>query len=180
MRTILLLGPDLTAVSGISTHLNQLLASEVARRFRALHFQVGSEGRDESRIGKLWRALVSPVLLLWLLLRHRPEIVHINTAMEPKAFWRDLVYLLIARACGRRIVYQVHGGMLPEEFARGSVDYRVSRFSADPGSPTRFVELPGEITKLFSKRDLKKGRPIPESRVSELAPKKLSEELLSR
>ena len=120
MRTILLLGPDLTAVSGISTHLNQLLASEVARRFRALHFQVGSEGRDESRIGKLWRALVSPVLLLWLLLRHRPEIVHINTAMEPKAFWRDLVYLLIARACGRRIVYQVHGGMLPEEFARGS------------------------------------------------------------
>ena len=120
MRTILLLGPDLNAVSGISTHLNQLLGSEVARRFRTLHFQVGSEGRTESRAAKLWRALVSPLQLLWLLLRHRPEIVHINTAMEPKAFWRDLVYLLIARACGRRIVYQVHGGMLPEEFARGS------------------------------------------------------------
>lgn len=120
MQTLLLLGPDLDAVSGISTHLNQLMGSSVAQRFRMLHFRVGSEGRRETCLGKIWRMLASPWQLLWVLVRERPKIVHINSAMDPKAFWRDLVYLLVAWSMRRRIVYQVHGGLLPEEFTRGS------------------------------------------------------------
>lgn len=120
MPSLLMLGPDLNAVSGISTHLNQLIGSSVGQRFRWRHFQVGSEGRRESPAQKLVRMVVSPLQFAAVLLRDRPDIVHINSAMEPKAFWRDLAYLLVAWALRRQIVFQVHGGALPLEFTRGS------------------------------------------------------------
>ena len=123
MRALLLLGPDRNAVSGISTHLNQLMDSRLAGHYRMLHFQVGSEGRAEGRLGKLRRMLLSPWQLAWVLLRDRPAIVHINSAMDPKAFWRDLAYLIVARILGRRIVYQIHGGALPDVFTRGSTAF---------------------------------------------------------
>jgi glycosyltransferase involved in cell wall biosynthesis len=132
MRTVLLLGPHLEAVSGISTHLRLLIGSPVGRHFRVRHFQVGSEGRTASRpqatgrgltegaFARLWRLAVSPWQLAAVLLRERPAIVHLNTAMDAKAFGRDLAYLLVACALRRRTVFQVHGGALPAEFTRGN------------------------------------------------------------
>src|SRR5437773_11035851 len=45
---IVVFGPSLEAVSGVSTHVRMLLASDLARDFELLHFQVGSEGRREN------------------------------------------------------------------------------------------------------------------------------------
>jgi glycosyltransferase involved in cell wall biosynthesis len=120
MDTVVLLGPALDAVAGVSTHLNQLLRSKLKDEFRLHHFRVGSMGRSEGRFGTLLRLLFSPWQLLCLLLARRPVLVHINTSMNPKGFWRDLAYLLIARGCGCKVVYQIHGGALPREFAAGS------------------------------------------------------------
>lgn len=117
---IALLGPSLKAVSGVSTHLIQLFGSSLAEQFELLHFQVGSEGRREGAIGKLVRLFASPFAFTVFLLRHRPDIVHLNTSFNPKSYWRDLVYLFIARTLGRKVVYQVHGGALPEEFFAGN------------------------------------------------------------
>ncbi len=119
-ETVVLLGPALDAVAGVSTHLNHLLNSRLKDRFHLHYFQVGSIGRRESRLGKLRRLLLSPWQLLRLLRGNRAALVHINTSMDRKGFWRDLVYLLVARGCGCKIVYQVHGGALPREFAAGS------------------------------------------------------------
>ena len=63
-----MLGPDPGAVSGVSTHLNQLLQSDIGRNFRVLLFQVGSEGRREGGLQKLWRFAASPAQL-WSFLR---------------------------------------------------------------------------------------------------------------
>jgi len=115
-QKVLLLGTAMNAVSGVSTHLNQLFGSELSGRFKLFHFQVGSEGRQENNLQKLVRFAFSPVAFLALLLRHRPAIVHLNTSLEPKSYWRDIAYLLIARLLERKVVYQVHGGALPEEF----------------------------------------------------------------
>ena len=113
---VLLLGPALTAVSGVATHLNQLLASPLAAHFRLRHFQVGSEGRAESRAGLVLRMITSPFSLAACLLWWRPRIVHVNTSFEPKGYWRDLVYLAVAKALRRKVVYQIHGGALPGQF----------------------------------------------------------------
>jgi glycosyltransferase involved in cell wall biosynthesis len=117
---VVLLGPARTAVSGVSTHLNQLFGSTLADSAELMHFQTGSEGRQESGLQKLLRFAFSPLTFLGFLLFWRPDIVHFNTPMRPKSFWRDLAYLVVARLLGCKVIYQVHGGALPHEFFHGS------------------------------------------------------------
>ena len=113
---VLLLGPHRAAVRGVSTHLNLLMDSTLADEYEVVHFQVGSEGRDEGAIGKLLRLLVSPFFLAASIVFRHVSIVHINTSLNTKAYWRDLAYLFVAKALGARVVYQVHGGELPRKF----------------------------------------------------------------
>lgn len=116
---VLLLGPDLAAISGVSTHLNLLLASPLKDEVRLRHFQVGSEGRRESAVGRIARLLVSPFMLAATIFTEHVNIVHLNTSLNRRAYWRDLVYMAVARLCGARVVYQVHGGELPRQFSGG-------------------------------------------------------------
>jgi len=108
----LLLGPSREAISGVTTHLNALFGSRLAAHFHLAHFQVGSEGRKEGALGKLVRFATSPFALAAAILRHDAEVVHINTSLNAKSYWRDLAYLLVGKLCGARVVYQVHGGSL--------------------------------------------------------------------
>lgn len=113
---VVVLGPHREAVSGVSTHVNLLLDSRLGDEFELHHFQVGSEGRDEGALGMLGRLLFSPFALALALIVRHAAIVHINTSLNARAYWRDLAYLLVARLCGARVVYQVHGGELPQRF----------------------------------------------------------------
>ena len=115
----LLTGPRCAALSGVSTHVELLLRSELALAFTLIHFEVGREGRDERLPGRALRLLVSPFRLAWQVLAHRAALVHVNTALNPRAYWRDLAYMLVARLCRARVLYQVHGGPAPEAFCRG-------------------------------------------------------------
>lgn len=115
MRTrpvILLAGPSLEAISGVTTHVLSLLRSPLQGQFDLEHFQVGSEGRDESALQRLARLLLSPLMLVLAILRRDAAVVHLNTSLNAKAFWRDAVYLLVAKLCGARVLLQKHGGTL--------------------------------------------------------------------
>jgi glycosyltransferase involved in cell wall biosynthesis len=117
---IVVFGPSLEAVSGVSTHVRMLLASDLARDFEMLHFQVGSEGRRENALLKLMRFIFSPLQLALFLLRTGAEAVHINASLDPKAYWRDFAYSVVAQVLGRRVVNQIHGGPMPQDFFRGN------------------------------------------------------------
>jgi len=117
---VLVLGPHRAALSGVSTHLNALFISPLVREFALVHFQVGSEGRSESGLARVLRLLVSPFALAVAIFAHGAAIVHLNTSLNLRAYWRDLAYLIVAKLCGTRVVYQVHGGLLPQHFFRGS------------------------------------------------------------
>lgn len=116
---VMLSGPARHAVSGVSTHLNQLFGSSLAVEFTLIQWQVGSEGRSEQGYQRAIRYLSSPMALAVCLARRRPDIVHLNTSLDPRSFWRDLSYLIVAKAMRRRVVYQVHGGELPHRFFSG-------------------------------------------------------------
>ena len=109
---VLLLGPSRDAISGVTTHVNSLLDSRLAGEFALEHFQVGSEGRAETAPARWLRLAVSPITLAAAVLRRGAAVVHLNTSLNARAWWRDLVYLLVAKACGARVVLQVHGGAL--------------------------------------------------------------------
>jgi len=120
---VLLAGPALGAISGVSTHVNLLLAapwSSVGENALDLtHFQIGSEGREESAAGRLLRLLASPLALGACLVTRRIDVLHLNTSLNSKAYWRDVVYLGVARLLRRRVILQIHGGSLPHEFFAG-------------------------------------------------------------
>lgn len=118
---ILLLGPGIDAVSGVSTHLNQLFGSSLADDFELTHLQVGSEGRRESTIQKAARLVSTPFQLAARIVRDRPDIVHVNVSLDHKSFPRDAVYLAVARTLRRKVVFQVHGGEMPAALYAGSV-----------------------------------------------------------
>ena len=119
--TVVITGPHRAAISGVSTHVNLLLDSTLAQDYEMVHFQAGSEGRRESALGRWLRLAVSPFTLFATILFRHASVVHINTSMVPRAYWRDVVYLLVAKLLRARVVWQVHGGKLPQSFfAEGS------------------------------------------------------------
>lgn len=113
-KQILILAPRPDAPSGVSTHLNQL-KSALPADFNIHHFQVGSEGRSETKAGKIARLIISPALLALVILKKSPDIVHINASLDKKSFPRDSIYLAVARLLRRQVVFQVHGGEFPNE-----------------------------------------------------------------
>jgi glycosyltransferase involved in cell wall biosynthesis len=106
------LGPGRNAISGVTTHLNTLLDSKLQDTFDLFHFRVGSEGRRESAAGRFARLALSPAALALEILRRNAAVVHLNTSLNSRAYWRDFAYLLVARACGARVLLQKHGGSL--------------------------------------------------------------------
>jgi glycosyltransferase involved in cell wall biosynthesis len=116
---IVILGPHRAAISGVSTHVNLLMDSALREDYELVHFQVGSEGRDEGPVGRLLRLLASPFALFATILFRHAALVHINTSLNPRAYWRDLAYLFVAKLLRARVLYQVHGGDLPGDFFRG-------------------------------------------------------------
>lgn len=117
--TVLVLGPGLDAVSGVSFHLRTLFGSALGERFGLTHFRIGSEGHRERLPARILRLIASPIALALAIRRHGARIVHINTSLNARAFWRDLAYALVARGSGARVVCQVHGGELPQDFLGG-------------------------------------------------------------
>lgn len=113
---VLITGPSLHAVSGVSTHIRQLLDSPLATEYELLQCQVGREGRKETVVQRPLRALGDYFGFASALARFKPHIVHLNPSMDRKSFWRDLLFLLIAKAFRHKVIYQVHGGAMPQQF----------------------------------------------------------------
>lgn len=113
--------PALDAVTGVSTHLKMMLNSRLAARFDLLHFQIGSEGRQESRLGALARYVLSPLELAVFLLGRRPALLQLNTSInDAKSLWRDYVYHFVSRLCGVPFILQMHGDTDPNKLLRQS------------------------------------------------------------
>jgi glycosyltransferase involved in cell wall biosynthesis len=113
---VLLLGPSRGAISGVSTHVNVLLGSALGRDFELEHFQVGSEGRAESALARVARLAFGPLQLAAAILWRGAALVHVNTSLMPRSYWRDLANVAAAKLCGARVAYQVHGGAAPGTF----------------------------------------------------------------
>ncbi len=116
-RTVVVCGPQLSAIGGGPTHINNVLSSPLSRRFRLVHFEIGSRGAESPAVGervvtKLWRIMVTPGRFLRAILVERPAVVHVNTSLNHKSFWRDAVLMLLSRMFQRRVVCQIHGGSL--------------------------------------------------------------------
>ncbi len=118
---ILLCGPSRNSVSGVATHLNQLFDSDLSSKYKLIQFQVGSEGRNDNKIQQIARLLTSPLYFILAIIQEKPDIIHLNSSLVLKSYWRDLIYLFAAKLMRCNVVYQVHGGELPSDFLGSSL-----------------------------------------------------------
>jgi glycosyltransferase involved in cell wall biosynthesis len=118
-RRVLLTAPTLTAVSGVATHVRQLVDSPLRKNFRLRHFCTGGEGLREPPVARLWRQAITPFAFAHRLIREGRPVVHLNTALDRNGLVRDALLLLIARAARCRVVWQVHGGAAPADYFPG-------------------------------------------------------------
>lgn len=109
---ILITSPSLDEtenVSGISTVVRQIIA-KCGHEF--IHFAAGR--KDARRFGLFW--LCDQILLVPRFFRtlrvSRPALVHLNTAMTPKAIVRDWILLRVARVVGVKTLLHIHGGQI--------------------------------------------------------------------
>jgi glycosyltransferase involved in cell wall biosynthesis len=92
-------------VSGISTMIASIIENTGAE---FVHFTAGR--KDAGKFDVHWIAdqVKLPFAFRRAIAQAKPEIVHINTAFEPRAIIRDLV---LAKSAGKRpVVLHIHGG----------------------------------------------------------------------
>lgn len=99
--------------------MRNMLASPLRHRYHLVHFESGSRGtespaKDEPFVGRLLRIVGSPFALGWALWKCSPAIIHLNSALDQKGFWRDFVYLLVGKLFRKKIALQIHGGALAD------------------------------------------------------------------
>lgn len=133
-KKILVLGPLPPTVGGITTFITGILDSDLNRKYRLIIF--GTErptvgiARDVSdytvvlRIGLFYliKSIVWTISHLltfpFVLLKNRPDIVHVCTASY-WSFWENAVYALISGMFSKKILFHIHGGGF-EEFYKNS------------------------------------------------------------
>ncbi len=83
-KAIIITGPPVHKSVGLSTHIEELLNSDLSNRFKMHHFETAGpmEAGDPSRAMRLLQFLWSPLPLIKMIIRSRAPVVHINTFMN--------------------------------------------------------------------------------------------------
>jgi len=102
---------------GVSTHLSLLLTSAPAEEFALIHFEVGSEGRNEAHSARARGSSSSPFRLGWRCSRTGAVIVHLKYSAHCARLLARPRYALVAKLCGATVLIKVHGGALHRGFA---------------------------------------------------------------
>lgn len=121
---VLLLGPIPPAIGGIATHMDHLIHGPLHRDFEIFPMATMSrkhgqpDYHNESIVRKCAQILSDAFKEIGMLLFKKPSLVHINSSFNTGAFWRDALYILIARLWRRPVFLQMHGGNLGDFIKR--------------------------------------------------------------
>lgn len=104
-------------VSGISTMIASIIENTGCQ---FVHFTAGRKDGGKFDLNWLVSQLKLPFAFRAAIARSRPDVIHINTAFEPRAIIRDLV---LAKSAGKRpIVLHIHGGrFVMQDFENSSL-----------------------------------------------------------
>lgn len=109
-KNILITAPSLNPqenVSGISTVASLLLKENSECQYKP--FVVGKKDNEKRTISWIFKLLVKPIRLFFFQIGHI-DLVHFNTAFEPKALIRDSLLFCVLLLRFVPLVLHIHGG----------------------------------------------------------------------
>jgi len=126
--------PDARARGGPPSHLYMLRDTLIEQGIDVRGFLYGGRTHDEGKISKVLGRLADLLMLPFRVLRHRPDIVQLNSAFDRKGVLRDVFFVPAARLLGRRVLLKFHGSDLdllanPSAFWRRAASIVVRRAS---------------------------------------------------
>lgn len=132
---ILLVGPLPPTVGGITTLIQGILNSDLSSKYELSTFdtQRPTYGQFKDvwdytlliRIGfssfiKSFVWTISHIIIFpFVLLRKRPDIVHINTASY-WVFWENAIYALASKIFQKKVIFHIHGGGFEEFYSKSN------------------------------------------------------------
>jgi len=102
---VLLLVPDLNLAGGVSGYYNTLKLDEYAG---ATYFFVNSAKKQKGII-LLLRLIKNYFRYFFLLAHGKFSLVHFNPSLDKKSFYRDAIFIIIARGLGRKTLVFFRG-----------------------------------------------------------------------
>ncbi|MCC6456158.1 MAG: glycosyltransferase family 4 protein [Caldilineaceae bacterium] len=126
--TILIVSGTPPPYSGPEVMTAHLLNSSLKDYYRLLHFNI-SKGRDvETKARFDWLnvgyGLLQPFQLLWLMLRHQPDLVYTNMAQNLGGFLRYASFILVVAFFHTPVVVRVMGDGFDHFYRRANTPLR--------------------------------------------------------
>ena len=167
---VLMVGTSLQTKGGISSVVRGYLGSDLTKHFEVFYVPTHSNG---SKWVKTKAALKGYLRFLYLLLRRKPDIVHIHAASRA-SFFRKLPMVVLSKLARSKIVYHHHGGgfmifynkesgyvlraiirwllRIPEVIVALSEQWRENLHSIDPNLPIIVLPNPAPVPDFAPKR----------------------------
>jgi glycosyltransferase involved in cell wall biosynthesis len=94
-------------VSGISSIVENIIKNST---FNIQHFQLGSKDGKKKNIKWGFDQINTIFKIVVKLIPRDINVIHLNTALEKKAIFRDSIVLFIGKILGKKIIGHIHGG----------------------------------------------------------------------
>jgi glycosyltransferase involved in cell wall biosynthesis len=102
---ILILVPDLSLPGGVANYYNTL---QLEKNGNINYFFV-NKSKSESSLGTIFRLITKYFQFFYILIRNRYRIIHINPSLDKRSFYRDLVFIIIARLLNKKTLVFFRG-----------------------------------------------------------------------
>lgn len=119
---VLVIGDTPPPYTGCNVLLQQLLNSDLNKRFDLIFLDISDRRPNETRgrfdLSNVVLALYHSVLLTFMIARHRPEVVYLPLSQGLWGFVRDAVFINLAWLMRRRVIVHFHGSGFGEFYER--------------------------------------------------------------
>lgn len=105
MRKILILVPDLSLPGGVANYYNTL---QLEKNTNINYFFV-NKSKSQSSLGTAFRLITKYVHFFYILIKNRYKVIHVNPSLDKRSFYRDSVFLVIARILNRKTLVFFRG-----------------------------------------------------------------------
>ena len=105
MKKILILVPDLTLPGGVANYYNTLQLEKNAN----INYFFVNKYKSQSSLGTVFRLISKYLQFFYILIRNRYQIIHVNPSLDKRSFYRDSVFLIIAKILNRKTLVFFRG-----------------------------------------------------------------------
>lgn len=107
----LILGPNRTLQGGVAGYYNTLKLEDYTN---ARYFAVNS-AKPQSGIITFFRLIANYFRFIYIIIKDRYQLIHINPSLERRSFYRDSVFIIMARMLNRKTLVFFRGWIEPFE-----------------------------------------------------------------